>query len=188
MMKRTLIMAAALVGLASVANAASVVIAADQASYTVGDTITLTATVTANAGEASTQVFGNILLSSGNGGSVGFIAPAVQTALTSFGGGLVWVIGGSVVCSSASCIMFNQLVGVSPFPVSNTPLAIGVVQYTAATPGTVNVGFDAGTFDFFGAALPAGTSFDIVPIPEPTTAAMIGLGLFGLAVAGRRRA
>ena len=62
-MKRTLILVAALVGLSTAANATvSVVIAPDSASYTVGSVITLTVTATADAGEASTQVFGDIIM------------------------------------------------------------------------------------------------------------------------------
>jgi len=187
MMKRTLILAAALVGLASAADAASVVVTSNQAVYTVGDTITLTVTGTANAGEVTTQVFGLLLLSSGNGGTVSGSGPAVQTALVSFGA-IPWTIGGAAACDSTSCVVMNQLIGVTPFPVSNTPLAIATLSYTAATPGTVDLNFLALTFDFFGAALPATSSFNIVPIPEPTTAAMLGLGILGLTLAGRRRA
>lgn len=183
MMKRTLIAMATLVGFASAANAASVVITANAATYNPGDLITLTVTGTALS-ESSTQVFGEILIT-GTGSVVGS-GPTVQAALASFGGALPWTIGGDTTCSNTACIVFNQLLGVTPFPVSNTPLAIGVLQYTAGAAGTVNINFDATDFDFFAAALPAQLSIQVVP--EPTTAAMLGLGLFGLAIAGRRRA
>lgn len=183
-MKRTLIAVAAIIGLATAANAASVSVTADQASYTVGDTITLTVTATANLGEVSTQVFGDLLLT-GTGAVAGGISN--QAGLESFGGAIPWALG-VTPCSPAICTAFNQIGGLSPLPVSNTPLAIAIITYTAGGAGVVNVNWDPSTFDFFGATNQPGTSFSIVPIPEPTTAALLGLGLFGLAVSGRRRA
>lgn len=182
-MKRTLIAVVALVGLASAANAASVLLTADHASYNPGDTITLTATAVANSGETSTQVFGEILLSSPGTATVTG-GSASQVALQSFGGFVTWVVGTNP-CTSTVCTMMNQIGGLSPIPVSNTPLAIATATFTAANPGHIDVAWNASTFDFFGIVTPAGTHFDIVP--EPTTAALLGLGLFGLGVAGRRR-
>jgi len=181
-MKRTLIAVAAIIGLASAANAASVTVTADQASYNPGDTITLTVVADASTGEASTQVFGDLLLSGAGSVLGGAVVPG---GLASFGGGLPWVLGTNP-CSPTVCTAMNQIGGVSPFPVTNTPLNIAVITYTAGNAGLVNVAWDASTFDFFGISVPSGTSFTIVP--EPTTAAMLGLGLLGLAVSGRRRA
>lgn len=183
-MKRTLIAVAALVGLASAANAASVSVAADQASYNIGDTITLTVTATANAGETATAVFGDLLLTGSGlvlGGSV------VPAGLQSFGGAIPWALGTNP-CTPVVCTAMNQIGGLNPLPVDNTPLAIAVITYTAGVAGIVNVNWDNSTFDFFGATNQPGTSFEIVGVPEPTTAALLGLGLVGLAVSGRRRA
>jgi hypothetical protein len=182
-MKRTLIAVAALVGLASAANAASVSVTADQAVYTSGDTITLTVVATANLGETGSAAFGDLLLS-GTGSVLG--GSVVSQSLTSFGGAIVW-IDGAHPCSPTVCTAMNQIV-LGTFPVDNTPLNIAVITYTAGAAGTVNVAWDNTTFDFFGAVNQPGTSFNIVPIPEPTTAALLGLGLLGLAVTGRRRA
>jgi hypothetical protein len=187
-MKRTLIAVMALVGLASAANATvSLVLAADHATYNVGDTITLKATGTANASEVSTAVFGEMLLDNPGALSGG---AASQVALQSFGGFVTWVVGTNP-CTTSSCTMMNQIGGVSDIPVSNTPLVVATATFQAAAPGVVNATWEASTFNWFGlglggGAVPNGTSFTIVP--EPTTAAMLGLGLFGLAVAGRRRA
>jgi hypothetical protein len=153
--------------------------------YTSGDTITLTVVATANLGETGSAAFGDLLLS-GTGSVLG--GSVVSQSLTSFGGAIVW-IDGAHPCSPTVCTAMNQIV-LGTFPVDNTPLAIAVITYTAGNAGTVNVTWDATTFDFFGlntGTTPAGTSFDIVPIPEPTTAAMLGLGLFGLAMTGRSR-
>jgi hypothetical protein len=181
-MKRTLIAVAAIIGLATAANAASVTVTSDQASYNLGETITLTVNVSTLPAEASTQVFGDLILS-GTGSVSGGVS--TQAPLQSFGGAIVWVTGLSP-CTPAICTAMNQIGGLSPFPVTNTPLNIAIITYTAAGAGTVNVNWDPSTFDFFLAPLPAGTSFTIVP--EPTTAALLGLGLLGLAVSGRRRA
>lgn len=182
-MKRTLIAVAALVGLASAANAASVSVTSDQAVYTSGDTITLTVTATANAGEVSTQVFGDLLVS-GTGSVLGGVS--TQAGLVSFGGAIPWALG-VTPCSPVVCTAFNQIGGLSPLPVSNTPIAIAIITYTAGAAGSVDLTWDQTTFDFFLAPSGPGTSFTIVPIPEPTTAALLGLGLLGLAVTGRRR-
>ena len=182
-MKRILTVVVALVGLTSAANAAvSVVLSADHATYAVNDTITLTATATANAGETATAVFGDMLMDNPGALSGG---SASQVALQSFNGAITWVTGTNP-CTTSQCTMMNQIGGLGALPVSNTPLAIATATFTAAAPGVVNATWLASTFDFFGLAVPGGTSFTIVP--EPTTAALLGLGLFGLAVAGRRRA
>jgi len=181
-MKRTLIAVAAIIGLATAANAASVSVTADQASYAQGATITLTVNVTANLGESSPAAFGDLLLS-GTGSVLG--GSVVANPLQSFGGAIVWVLGTNP-CGPTVCTAMNQIGGLGALPVTNTPLAIAVITYTAGSAGVVNVNWDNSTFDFFGAVNQPGTSFTIVP--EPTTAALLGLGLLGLAVSGRRRA
>jgi hypothetical protein len=74
---------------------------------------------------------------------------------------------------------------------------LGTLTLSADAPGTVDVTWYLGPdpqfgsqFDFFGLTNAPGTSFDITAaVPEPTTAALLSLGLASLAsiVRGRRR-
>jgi len=186
-MKRTLIAVATLIGLASAANAATLTVVADQANYLVGDTITLTVTGDTQGGTAL-LVFGRLL----------FDAPVAaystgapnQNALLAFGGALPWVTG-PLSCGAASCEMMNQISPVVGQAVTSSVPLIATVSFLATAVGTSNVNWDtnqAGGFglDFFGLNDAAGTTINV--IPEPTTAALLGLGMLGLAVAGRRRA
>lgn len=187
-MKRTLIAVAALIGLASAANAATLTVVADQATYTPGDTITLTVTGDSQAGTA-TGIFGRLLF--GNSGAIS-AAGAVPTQTTLLALGSIPWLAGVTGCAASTCDMFNQVgaFGATPAPASN--LLVSTVSFLAGPGlGVVSVDWETnlGTgfaLDFFGLTNAAGTSFEVVP--EPTTAALLGLGLFGLAVAGRRRA
>ena len=70
---------------------------------------------------------------------------------------------------------------------------------TGPTGGTYSIGFQLLSDGSFGGSANlanlvafnnaggAITDITIIPIPEPTTAALLGLGLFGLALGGRRR-
>lgn len=175
-MKRIMIAVVAVVGFATAASAATLSVVSDQASYNVGDTITLTVTGDSQ-GAPTTQIIGRLDMTAGLTTSVG----ATQTPHTSFGGGLPWSQG-ILVNGADFQTVFNQLGGVSPFPVDQ--LQIATATLVASNIGTVNVTWN-GNLDFFGVGGAAtGTTFNIVP--EPTTAALLGLGLFGLAVAGRR--
>jgi len=185
-MKRTLIAIGLVLGLASASHAVSVSVSADQAVYTVGDTITLTVNVDA-VGATDTAIFGQLLYN-----PLMSFASSAQVGLVSFGGFVNWAVG--VLTNGVGFAdAFNQIGGLSPIPVdAPAGFAIATLTFTAAAPGTVNVNWETtigpNTFDFFGLTNGNGTSFNIVPIPEPTTAALLGLGLFGLAMAGRRRA
>jgi hypothetical protein len=183
-MKRTLIAVAALIGFASAANAVSVTVTANQASYTVGETVTLTVTTDATA-TTDTAIFGQVLYNSAilGGGS------ATQVGLSSVGGIILWTTG-VLNCGGGSCDAFNQIGGLNPLPVDQgAGFAIATLSFTAAAPGVTPVSWNTTPgpfqFDFFGLTTGVGTTVTVVP--EPTTAALLGLGLFGLAVAGRRR-
>ena len=181
-MKRFLTATMIAVGFAAVANAASLTITPDKTSYSVGESIVLT--ITGDSGGAAAQgVFGALELT--GSGSMTY-ASGSQSQISSFGGGLPWTMS----AVGAQNTVFNQVVGVTPLPGDWTsPLAVAV--YTASTLGDVNIGWDndgtPGNLNFFGIAVGDAGTASVTIVPEPTTAALMGLGLLGLALAGRRK-
>ena len=192
-MKRTLtsLMTAAVVAFAAVSASAAVSVTLGSpdpdASYAPGDTITLTVLVTANGGAASNNAVGNI--SFPNTQVASNAASNLQFALPGFS-------GPALDCTTTRCRAFNQITPPGPavapevtdFKISemhfvvNQGLADGsVINFTWQTSPTTQ------QLNFFGLTTAAGYSVSVAAIPEPTTAALIGMGLFGLAVAGRRR-
>lgn len=175
-MKLTLIVLAAVLGFATAANAVSLSVVSDAATYNVGDTITLTVTGD-SMGVAANAIIGRLDMTAGLTTSVS----GSQTPHTSFGGALPWAQG-VLVGGADFQTVFNQLAGLTPFPVDQ--LQIATATLTASNLGVVNVTWNA-NLQFFGVGGAAtGTSFTIVP--EPTTTTLLGLALFGLVVAARR--
>ncbi len=179
-MKRFLTATMIAVGFAAVANAASLTITPDKTSYNVGESIVLT--ITGDSGGVAAQgVFGALALS--GTGSMTYVSGS-QSPISSFGGALPWTPS----AVGAQNTVFNQIVGVTPFPGDWTsPLA--VATYTAATLGVVNIGWNndssVGALNFFGIAVGDAGTASITIVPEPTTASLLALGLIGLAM--RRR-
>jgi len=189
-MKRTLIAVAALIGLASAANAATLTVVANQASYNPGDTITLTVTGDTQAGVAI-LIFGRLLFDNTaplGGPAAVDAASASQSTLLALGIA-PWTTS-ATDCGTSSCDMMNQISAFGTTPSGSTVLLTSTVSFIAGSPGTTNAtwstAIDGFQLDFFGITNSPGVTITVVP--EPTTAALLGLGLFGLAVAGRRRA
>lgn len=167
--------------LAFSAQAATLTMVTDKSTYNVGETITIT--VTGNSqGESATNVIGRITFDP----TRTTVLTQSQTQYVSFGGFIMWTLG-ALNQQATNFKSFDQIGGLSPLPVSNDPLiaiatlsadAVGVVDFSWVTTGTDKL-------DFFSISQAAGQTVTI--IPEPTTAALLGMGLLGLAVAGRRR-
>lgn len=179
-MKRTLrfaIAVAAVLGLAAAANAATVSIAADASSYNLGDTITIT---------VSSDSEGELLFTAT--AFVAYTGPVTALATNQITGPAGWFTGNiNALHSPGFQAAFDQL----NFSGGDPGTGIGAtITFSADAPGVATFTISSNpvnliAFDFGTAT--AGDSVQVTIVPEPTTAALLGLGLFGLAVAGRRR-
>ena len=169
--------------LTGLANAATLTITADQSTYVIGQTITLSIAGDSQ-GAANDSAFGDLRFAS----ALATAISASQVALTSNGGADVWVTGVLPV-GAGYAITFNQINGIFPPTLTtlDAPLSATVVLQAAAA-GTLSFNWAttpaSQALDFFGLSNTPGTSVQIL-VPEPTTALLFAGGLAALAVIRR---
>ena len=126
----------------------------------------------------------------GGGGS----ASAASIVPFLFLGNVGTPLGAPVPNSAAGGGATGQFVITVGAPNEFPPGQVGIFGSITFTAGTQNISI--GLADAGGAVGGAGgvdlvaagvVTFDTIPVPEPTTALLVGLGLVGLGVAGRRK-
>jgi hypothetical protein len=186
-MKRTLFLVAVLVAFATGASAATLSVVSDKTTYAVGETITLSVNGDAQ-GASSTAIFGRLQFD-------GSLVNNNTNTQKLIGAASDWVKGGlsagdtnAVGPTTGFAEAFNQVSLNGGFQTATSP--ISTITLVAQAVGVVSAqwnqvsgsGFELG---YFGITNSPGATFTI--IPEPSTVALLGLGLIGLAVSGRRR-
>jgi hypothetical protein len=198
-MKRKLfsLIAAGLAGLfGEVAEATVSLTVTASGDFTPGSVITLDTYVTADAGETDNTVFGAWLYPASQVNSALDPGPAGSQQQFSLPGA-GWVLG-SLSCTTARCLAFNQINAIAPTAINASNFLIATNTFTIELdelPGSVITFSWQSTpttkeLDFFGVVDTPGfvPGISITVVPEPSTAALIAFGLCGLVAASRRRA
>jgi len=158
----------------------NLVVASDPTDPAPGSTIVLETYVTANAGELDNTIFGAIQFSDAlvNSNAAGnWQSPLFSSQ-------------GALTCTTAWCVAFSQVNPAGPIAVNLTNFLIARTTFTMDAPiGTVfrftwRTTPSTQRLDWFGITNAPGVT---IPVPEPGTAALLGVGLLGMALAGRNR-
>jgi hypothetical protein len=197
MMKRISILIAVLFA-ASTANAATFALNTDKASYLVGESITVTLTATVAGGGEQVLPFSSYGTTIGWNSAVAFVkntgmpnafGNSNQTPLIA---GLNGAANTPCANTGNTCTLISQVnSSFAPVNVAGGTVVTGTLVLEADALGLLNLSIasfsNLGATD--GSAVVFGTNAQVaeVVVPEPTTAALLGLGLLGLSVAGRRR-
>jgi hypothetical protein len=175
------------------ASAATLTVTADKSTYSIGETITLSIVGDSEGEKTHYAAVGGTLLFDDT--LVSWVS-TVQQPLTSFNGGLTWVLGAVV----SKCLLPNDVGPGCPAiaQIGGLMLDVGVdgpllstMTLSAEAAGTVDITWQVDdpseALIFFDMTDAPGTSFTIIN-PEPGTMGLLALGLVGLAIARRRRA
>ena len=183
-MLRALISLVAALGLASSASAATIIVDSDKATYLSGETITITTTLT-TTGLEPISGFALLELVWSDAQVAGTPGPAqYPTAITS--GFFTWSVGAGN-CLATSCLVLDQLGPVGPCCVYVPDPAVIISTLTMVADAIGLLNFSFGATIVFGATPTFGANAAVAQIvPEPGTAALLGLALVGLATARRR--
>ena len=193
-MKRTLMTLVAALAFAGTASAATLSIDTDASSYLIGDTINVTVVLTTEAGDPYTPVY----VQADWDGAVGSVVPFFDSSsqspiLTSFGGGSTWNNGTGLCGTADSCAILDQFqIGTTFAPDPPGQVITGTLGILASGAGALNLTINQPLFQALGltvgqVSVGANLAGGVTVVPEPGTAAMVGLGLLGLASVGRRR-
>ena len=183
---RAFVTAALIIGFSTASNATTLSVSPDKLTYNVGETVTLSVSGDAQ-GATAYGIFGRLEYT----GS-GSVTPQTQTQKVVRPGAINLSITNGPGFSDA----FQQVVSAGTAQTaSNLPAdnPFSTVTLIASAVGLVNVNWNATPgsgfeLTFFGLTNAPGTSFTIVgAIPEPTTGALLGLGLLGLGMRRRVR-
>jgi hypothetical protein len=186
-MKRTLFVVVALVAFATAASGATISVVSNKLTYNVGETISLSISGDSQATKDN-GIFGQLEYSAA-------LTDTVTSSQSEMKGGSATFTTGNLGRGDGFAEVFDQLNGTAANVTVSTLLA-STATLVAQAAGIVNVNWSLSPglqLDFFGltsvgnggTAPDTATTFTI--IPEPGTAALLGLGMLGLVLGGRRR-